>query len=598
MMSTKFILIFGVWLCLVDVAKGEECVAGYVLNLRIHVGGNLTWTVSPAEPCRIEAFQVDVVGDRQDEYHFTVTTTYADLSYLKACEEWQFLVTPISNGVLGRQMRIVDWIPLPEDADLTLRYFNVTEVGKKDILLEWDLRNRTHGDCTLEYRVVVTDRQSSSSRDVYFTGHFARLDFLSPCVPYRLTIRAVNMGNGGVEGPLLASDVEIPAYPEDPPKLKDLQVGPTSLSTIWQLENYVTNRCPVTNLFLDGGTYFNITIPIRDPFGRPPVQVNVTNLLPNTMYVFRTRVENIGGLSTVVPMAVQTLELAPGPVLNLKIHPNATLTWSLNPSEPCEVNSFQVAAEGDREDDYHVRVSTNYVDLSMLKTCEQWKFYVTPISQNILGHSTRLIDWIPLPENANLTLDYFYVFMWQPGDIYAMWGLANRTYGDCTLQYRISILDQDTAFVRDIYVTGTSIALRFLSPCIHYHFSIRAVNTALNGIEGKIATATYQVPPYPEDPPTLRHIDIGPTYISMFWRLENYLKNRCPVLLFYLDGGEHFNHTIPVMDTDGRPPVHVNVTGLQPNTRYSFKVYVKNTGGMSPAVPMVVQTSELNPTAE
>ncbi|KAJ8925229.1 hypothetical protein NQ315_001415 [Exocentrus adspersus] len=310
----RYLIIISVCACYFIGVEGEDCIAGHVLDLRIDVGGNLTWSVSPTEPCEIEAFQVDLVGDRGDVYHFKVNTTHVNLSFLEVCEEWEFYVIPISNGVLGHQMRIIDWIPLPADADLTLLYFNITHVGKQEVLLEWELRNRTHGDCTLQYRVAVTDRLTTEIRDVYFTGHFARVSFLSPCVQYYIDIRAINTAIGGIEGPLLGANFDTPSYPLDPPKLGSVVTGPTSISTTWIIESYENNSCPVLYLYLDGGSYFNLTTRLWDPFGRPPMQINVTNLLPNTMYHFKTFVQNTGGLSAIVPMAAQTLELQPGKI--------------------------------------------------------------------------------------------------------------------------------------------------------------------------------------------------------------------------------------------------------------------------------------------
>ncbi|KAJ8925223.1 hypothetical protein NQ315_001409 [Exocentrus adspersus] len=289
--------------------RAEACVANAVLNLRIHVGGNLTWTVNPNEPCTIDYFKVEAQGDRQDDYVVNVRDHYVDLSFLKTCEQWKFHVTPVSEGVLGHETRIIDWIPIPSNADLTLEYFNVTVRKKNDVLLKWDLRNHTHGDCTLEYRVAIVDRDTSKTRDVYLTGKSAHIDFLSPCVPYRLTMRAVNTAIGGIEGPLAVRNLEIPAYPEDPPELRNIQIYANRISMSWRLENYLLNRCPIINFYVDGGNAFNISVPVMDPEGRPPVHVNVTGLQPSTIYSFKVYVENSAGVSTAVPMAVQTATL-------------------------------------------------------------------------------------------------------------------------------------------------------------------------------------------------------------------------------------------------------------------------------------------------
>ncbi|KAJ8925224.1 hypothetical protein NQ315_001410 [Exocentrus adspersus] len=306
MFTREFFLVFVVVLVLAT--KTKACVPLAVQDLRIHVNGTLTWTLDPDETCTIDSFQVVVEGDREDDYDTSVRSTYVDLSLLKTCEQWKFYVTPVSGGVVGHQTRLIDWIPLPPTADLTLSYFTSTTLKRNDVLLEWGLRNYTHGDCTLQYRLVITDMDTSMIRDFYLTGSSAHVDFLSPCVPYHLALRAVNTAIGGIEGSVLNNTVNIPAYPEDPPELRRIEVGATGINMTWRLENYLLNRCPVENFYLDASIGMNFTVPILDAAGRPPVQVNLSDLTPLNVYTFSAYVRNSGGVSPRVPVAVQTLE--------------------------------------------------------------------------------------------------------------------------------------------------------------------------------------------------------------------------------------------------------------------------------------------------
>ncbi|KAJ8925221.1 hypothetical protein NQ315_001407 [Exocentrus adspersus] len=76
---------------LVFVALGalskQECFPDPVCGLAIKVGGNLTWSLNQTESCTIDEFQVDIVGDKQDQYHFKVNTTFTTLSFLEVCEK-------------------------------------------------------------------------------------------------------------------------------------------------------------------------------------------------------------------------------------------------------------------------------------------------------------------------------------------------------------------------------------------------------------------------------------------------------------------------------------------------------------------------------
>ncbi|KAJ8925169.1 hypothetical protein NQ315_001354 [Exocentrus adspersus] len=300
--------------CIVCQAYG--CIAGQVQTLRIHANANLTWEVSLDETCEIEEYQIDIEGDREDEYHFKVRTPFVDLSFLDVCEEWRFTVTPISGGVFGFERVLTDFIPLPPTADISLKYFNISQIADRDVLLEWDLNNHTHGDCTLRYRVTLEDDTLGDTHDIYVTGKSVHLHNLSPCVNYRLGIRAVNRAHPTIEGPMRYHNYEIEPQIETAPRLNSIVVNPTSIQTTWRLENPGRNRCPIRFFYADGGANFNLTLAVVDssPLERPPVNLALSDLLPNKMYFFKVSVENSAGVSPATPIAVQTTELGPGKI--------------------------------------------------------------------------------------------------------------------------------------------------------------------------------------------------------------------------------------------------------------------------------------------
>lgn len=80
----------------------------------------------------------------------------------------------------------------------------------------------------------------------------------------------------------------------------------------WRLENPGRNRCPIRSLHVDAGSQFNIEVPLVDTPERPPVEVNLRGLQPNSMYFMKITVENSGGISQPGQIGVQTLDLAPG----------------------------------------------------------------------------------------------------------------------------------------------------------------------------------------------------------------------------------------------------------------------------------------------
>ncbi|KAJ8923450.1 hypothetical protein NQ315_002009 [Exocentrus adspersus] len=291
-------------------ATGEDCIAGVVSDLTIDSNANLTWTIHPTEPCQIDEFRVDVARSTTAQFRFYVKERYANLSFLDVCERWTYTVIPISGGITGHRRELTGYIPLPPDTDLTVHYFKAEKLAKGIVHLQWNLTDPIPGNCVsrLEYRLVIMDLQSGDVIDTYIRAQQTNLDLLSPCVPYELSIRAINT----VEGPSRSLNVETDPYPEDPPTLSSIESTPTGINMVWTLESYLRNRCPVINFFVNGGNNFNITQPIRDHFRRAPVVLNVTQLQPDRMYYFKVSVENLGGVSPVVPMAAQTLKLEPG----------------------------------------------------------------------------------------------------------------------------------------------------------------------------------------------------------------------------------------------------------------------------------------------
>lgn len=93
------------------------------------------------------------------------------------------------------------------------------------------------------------------------------------------------------------------------PRLGSIDIQTTSINMTWILEGDA-NRCPLIRLYVDGGIYFNETIPLQNLVDRNRVQVEIKSLTPNSMYYFRVYVENNGGISPATPLAVQTLDSA------------------------------------------------------------------------------------------------------------------------------------------------------------------------------------------------------------------------------------------------------------------------------------------------
>lgn len=304
------VVLHGAFLISGVLGQSDYCVPAAVEALEILSNATLQWRPNADDGCEITQYQVDIFGDSADEYHIRVTETHVDLYFLEICEEWIFTVTAFSHDVLGFGKTLKEFIPLPPDADLSLSYFNVTSLGDRDVLLEWDLVNHTHGDCSLHYRLSVEDEELGIAQDVYVQGSTLHLTFLSPCVPYQLGIRAVNKAHPYIEGPLRRTEFTIDPKPQRVPTLQITDIQATTATLTWVPEGG-SNRCPLRALYVESANHFNISLPLQNSLFPEPVPIELKSLRPNSMYFLRVYVQNSGGFSTPSQLGIQTLELSP-----------------------------------------------------------------------------------------------------------------------------------------------------------------------------------------------------------------------------------------------------------------------------------------------
>lgn len=118
-----------------------------IQSVSIASNATLSWVVDPTESCEITSFIVDIIGDREDEYHFAVTENFIDLYFLVTCEKWQFTVTPISNEVTGFAHTITAYVPLPPGH----YYFQSVFLKQKLQELNWVNGYSPHVDRTVSF---------------------------------------------------------------------------------------------------------------------------------------------------------------------------------------------------------------------------------------------------------------------------------------------------------------------------------------------------------------------------------------------------------------------------------------------------------------
>ncbi|KAJ8925173.1 hypothetical protein NQ315_001358, partial [Exocentrus adspersus] len=294
----------------VNTASGQDCLPRSVQNINILSNTTLVWELDPFEPCDISNFYVDIWGgDAEEEYHFNITDNFLDVSFLGSCELWNFTITAVHYVVPGPASTLSTYVPLPPDADLSLAFVRYSFPDGL-IAMEWDLANRTLGDCSVKYRLTLHDQDRDTMDDLYLDDTAILLTESLACTQYETILRAINMAYPMIEGPLRRLSIRLGARVQSAPTLKSINIQATSFNMTVALDGN-RNKCPLMALLVDGGSYFNVSVPLQGLDSPDSAHVEVKSLLPNTLYYFHVSVQNNGGLSAPTLIAVQTLELSP-----------------------------------------------------------------------------------------------------------------------------------------------------------------------------------------------------------------------------------------------------------------------------------------------
>ncbi|XP_018570505.1 uncharacterized protein LOC108910404 [Anoplophora glabripennis] len=290
-------------------------------------------------------------------------------------------------------------------------------------------------------------------------------------------------------------------------------------------------------------------------------------------------------------------DCVPKDVQNLILYGNGTLSWTNSPQETCYITHYHINIYREGRETYDLYVENRFVDVSFISFCESWIFTVYALSQDLSSPGHILIARMPMPSETVLNLRSLRVSR-VSGVLQLSWELENEQFSSCADRYRVSIDDQDSGELTDVYVTDNVLILDFVSPCVVYEFGVRAIFNNRPSEEGPLISIEYDFPPVKQGAPVLSSFTPGVTTFSTTWSLESRSKNRCPMGSFYVDGGQYFNFTFRLADTPERSPVVIDLHSLEPDSLYLLKVSVENSGGVSDAAIVGVQTLDYDPGAE
>ncbi|KAJ8914959.1 hypothetical protein NQ315_002483 [Exocentrus adspersus] len=303
----KLLMVLFMILC--STSGQDECVPTSVQHIDILSNTTLVWDLDAFETCHVTNFNVDIWGNGEEEFHLNVTDRFLDVSFLGICELWNFAITPFSYEVSGASSTLSTYVHLPPDADLSLSYVTYS-FPSGYISIDWDLTNRSLGDCSLKYRLTLHDEDRDTMEDIYVSNTSINLYDMLPCTQYETLLRAVNMAYPMIGGPLRTMRIRLGARVPNAPTLKALDIQATSFNITVELEGE-KNKCPLRTIRVNGGVYFDVSVSLYELESAEFLNVEVKDLLPNRMYFFNVSIKNNGGWSAVTPLAVQTLDFSP-----------------------------------------------------------------------------------------------------------------------------------------------------------------------------------------------------------------------------------------------------------------------------------------------
>ncbi|KAJ8985144.1 hypothetical protein NQ317_012795 [Molorchus minor] len=263
------------------------------------------------------------------------------------------------------------------------------------------------------------------------------------------------------------------------------------------------------------------------------------------------------------------------------------LSWSPPPEEPCIISHYLVYVLSGGEEKVYTSEETA-LDVSYLPPCASVQFTIIPVSSDdVEGGFYRLHLSLPVPTDANVTIQYIGISSSESGHVTLSWDLDDE-WKLCTNRFRVLIYELESDTPGDFYVTSNNLTVSYLVPCTHYTFGVTAIHSFDQ--QGPVSIVRYTTPAVRLIPPTVQSLTVGTTSVSLEWHIDSYIHNRCEVTSIVVNGSPHFTVTYPVHDDIERPLITTNVANLQPENMYFLNVTVVNTAGPSKPTLIGVQT--------
>ncbi|KAJ8948726.1 hypothetical protein NQ318_017894 [Aromia moschata] len=296
----------------VGLVNGQlPCVPLSVVNLTMSLDALVTWDPNPDQNCSTSHYLIYVDSDAGRHFIYAVTRTTLNVSYLPVCDNYVFTVCisgcisspdgeseTIKNRYPGRDLNNAH-----RDVNLTVALLQVSQEENDDVYLEWSMDDDWL-KCADRFRVIINDEEIDHIQDIYTFNTSIVIPSLAPCTTYEFGVVAIY--NWVTEGPVTVVRHTIPEGVQSPPTLAGVELAAREVTLSWQLDSYARNKCPVSSAFVNIANNYNTTVSILDQTDRQPINITLSSLVPNSLYIVNTTVINSAGSSSAVLIAVQT----------------------------------------------------------------------------------------------------------------------------------------------------------------------------------------------------------------------------------------------------------------------------------------------------
>jgi len=509
-----------------------------------------------------------------------IVTNYS-VAGLDADTYYYYRVRARNSGGVSLSSDTISVLTLPYPPDPPDAY-NATDTTQTSFNANWSSASTATG-----YNLDVAADNSFTSFVTGFNDHDVGLSTsynvsgLDANTPYYYRVRARNSGGTSLSSDTI-SVVTLQYPPDTPDAVNATDMLQTSFTANWNSSATATGYnldIATDNSFTSFIAGYN-NLDVNDVTSHP-----VEGLTSNTEYFYRVRARNSGGVSlSSDTISVVTLPYPPDPPYAINatdtLQTSYTANWNSSPSatgynlDVATDISFASFVSG--YNDMDVGIVTNY-SVTGLDADTYYYYRVRARNSGGISLSSDTISVITLPYspdppdaiNATDTLQTSFTANWSSVSTAIGYNLDVATDNSFT-SFVTGFNDLDVGFVTSYNVAG-------INANTYYYYRVRARNSG--GVSLSSDTISVVTLPYPPDPP-----DAGIATDTLQTSFTANWNSSATATGYNLDVATDNLFTSLVtgfIDLDVGFVTSYNVSGLNANTFYYFRVRACNSGGVS-----------------